>query len=301
MTEKMFYYYDRIIFLDVETTGFNPEEDQITELSYILYERSTDRQWQNAVIYDTYINLFKKDMISEKVKEITGITEKLLEEKGVSESEVCSHIFELMLSDCKTLIIAHNANFDLSFIYDMLNRHILLAESCLKRWDVLDTLTVARDRFSKPHSLEATAEHYNVSFNKDILHSAVYDCSLLAEIMEPMWYEKSVLYPDDYVNLIGIDPKHGVSGRKFDYLKYFIQDNAVISSKIAKINSDRYKELTIFLIDVFEDFLNEKNVVIRNDEHEDNEGEAIIYGSDYDYLREKITDILLAVSLKNYK
>ena len=44
------------------------------------------------------------------------------------------------------------------------------------------------------------------------------------------------------------------------------------------------------LIDVFEDFLTEKNVKIPNDEHEGDEGEAIIYGSDFDQLMGMLSD-----------
>lgn len=47
------------------------------------------------------------------------------------------------------------------------------------------------------------------------------------------------------------------------------------------------KEYAACLIDIVEDFLEEKGIKIQNDEHEGDEGEAIIYGSDFDYLLEK--------------
>lgn len=51
-------------------------------------------------------------------------------------------------------------------------------------------------------------------------------------------------------------------------------------------------ELPATIIDVIEDFLDEKNVKIENDEHEGDNGEAIIYGSDFDFLLNKITETL---------
>lgn len=51
-------------------------------------------------------------------------------------------------------------------------------------------------------------------------------------------------------------------------------------------------ELPANIIDIFEDFLDERNVEIDNDEHQGDEGEAIIYGSDFDFLMEKITETL---------
>lgn len=58
--------------------------------------------------------------------------------------------------------------------------------------------------------------------------------------------------------------------------------------------SDR-AELFGCLIDVFEDFLDLKGVKpenIPNDEREGDEDEAIIYGSDYDYLTDKLSQVL---------
>lgn len=49
------------------------------------------------------------------------------------------------------------------------------------------------------------------------------------------------------------------------------------------------------IIDIFEDFLADQNIILPNEERdkeEDPEARAIIYGSDYDYLYEKITNTM---------
>ena len=48
------------------------------------------------------------------------------------------------------------------------------------------------------------------------------------------------------------------------------------------------------IIDIFEDFLDEKGVVIENPERDEDDEEmaANIYGSDYDRLSDEITDTL---------
>lgn len=51
------------------------------------------------------------------------------------------------------------------------------------------------------------------------------------------------------------------------------------------------------IIDVFEDFLDEKNVTFENDEREDSEDAAIIYGSDYDAIRQELENLLVAWNL----
>lgn len=57
------------------------------------------------------------------------------------------------------------------------------------------------------------------------------------------------------------------------------------------IDTNNTTEFIGQIIDVFEDFLEEKGIDIDNDE-KDVDNAAIIYGSDYDYISEGIEDIL---------
>ena len=62
-----------------------------------------------------------------------------------------------------------------------------------------------------------------------------------------------------------------------------------------KIEKNNIPELIGQFIDIFEDFLYEKGIEIKNPEREDDENEdaAIIYGSDYDRLAEPIKNTLV--------
>lgn len=53
------------------------------------------------------------------------------------------------------------------------------------------------------------------------------------------------------------------------------------------------------IIDVFEEFLEDKNIKIPNKERDDNEGTAIIYGDDYYNLEEAIKHILYEDNVDN--
>lgn len=46
------------------------------------------------------------------------------------------------------------------------------------------------------------------------------------------------------------------------------------------------------IIDIFEDFLDDRGIKINNPEHQKEDDEAIIYGSDYGELQDKIENIL---------
>lgn len=52
------------------------------------------------------------------------------------------------------------------------------------------------------------------------------------------------------------------------------------------------KEYAACIIDIFEDFLAEKNVSVDNAEHENLKDEAIIYGSDFDFLIGEIVKVI---------
>ena len=63
---------------------------------------------------------------------------------------------------------------------------------------------------------------------------------------------------------------------------------------INRVSREDIPELVGQFIDLFEDFLDEKEVFIKNDERDadDEENSANIYGSDYDTLSDGIEEIL---------
>ena len=54
----------------------------------------------------------------------------------------------------------------------------------------------------------------------------------------------------------------------------------------------KLRQYSACIIDIVEDFLEEHNINIENDEKQDSDNPAIIYGTDYGELDQKITDAL---------
>lgn len=54
----------------------------------------------------------------------------------------------------------------------------------------------------------------------------------------------------------------------------------------------KLRQYSACIIDIVEDFLEEHNINIENDEKQNSDNPAIIYGTDYDVLDQKITDTL---------
>jgi DNA polymerase III, epsilon subunit and related 3''-5'' exonucleases len=124
---------------------------------------------------------------------------------------------EIFLPAEKTLIIAHNAQFDLSFVLKMLERH---EKKIPVAFDILDTFTILKDRKAYPHSLSDAIEYYQIEDVQNS-HRAMDDVNALSEIVRYMKMEQNDL--KDYVNLIGVHRVHGLWGEKLEGVSYVIQ------------------------------------------------------------------------------
>ena len=63
---------------------------------------------------------------------------------------------------------------------------------------------------------------------------------------------------------------------------------------MAAVDKNNTPEFLGLIIDIFEDFLEEKGIDIDNPEKEDNDDAAIIYGSDYGILQDQLKDLMKA-------
>ena len=113
------------------------------------------------------------------------------------------------------LLVAYNAQFDLNFLYYLLRPLGLL--SVLQKPRFLDALTVYRDRRDFPHKLCNAIEAYGLT-GVENSHRAVDDARAAALLLEAMAAEKDDLL--QYVDLFGVHPKYGMSGKKISSVTY---------------------------------------------------------------------------------
>ena len=223
MFEKLFQKYNRLIFFDTETTGFEPEKvDQIIELAAVCVDRDG---WTHEM--DEFIHLFRMDQLPPKITELTGILDWTLASEGIDEYDAIKMFVDLMQSGTKgeTLLIAHNVQFDLQFLAYSIYRHREKGKGwmiVLNECDYLDTLTVYKDRRRYPHKLEAAIAEYHLSGKVVNSHRAIDDCKALMEVAKAMDEEKADL--DRYVNLFGFNPKYGPEKNQFRKVTYIPQN-----------------------------------------------------------------------------
>ena len=159
------------IILDTETTGLSTREGhRIVEIGCI--ELNDLVPTQNR--FHCYLNPERK--VSEKALEVHGYTDEFL-----STQKKFSEIVDEFLNfiENKKLVI-HNAEFDLSHLNHELT---LLGKKKLSSENVVDTLTLARDKFpGSPISLDALCKRYRIDNSKRTQHTALIDCDLLAKV-----------------------------------------------------------------------------------------------------------------------
>ena len=98
--------------VDIETTGGNATTGSITEIAIVITDGVTVLHR-----YETLVN--PKQSIPPFIQNLTGITDDMVADAPVF-SEVAEHVFELL---CDKVFVAHNVNFDYSFVAHQLSQH----------------------------------------------------------------------------------------------------------------------------------------------------------------------------------
>ena len=211
--ETLFNQYDRLVLFDTETTGLQYSRDEIIEFAAVVVEL---RNGTPTVIqeYDELISLSPGGFVPPKIEQLTGISTQNLREKGLPKTRVARDIAAMMTE--RTLLLAYNAHFDLSFLY-----YFLLRDGdpmILKGKDKLDLLTVYKDRKPYPHKLCSAIEAYGLTGKVCNSHRAVDDVLATVAVMEEMEKERDDLHR--YINLFGYNPKYGVEGKPIGSVTY---------------------------------------------------------------------------------
>ena len=211
--EALFKDYDRLFLFDTETTGLAFSRDEIIEFAAVVVEQRDGRPVVTEQ-YDELITLSPGGFVPPQIEKLTGISTQDILERGIPKTRVCCDIARMVAG--RTLLLAYNAHFDLSFLY-----YLLLRDGdpmILKGKDKLDLLTVYKDRRSYPHKLCNAIEAYGLSGQVVNSHRAVDDVIATVAVMEKMEEEKNDLH--NYVNLFGYNAKYGISGKAIGSVTY---------------------------------------------------------------------------------
>lgn len=222
--KEVFQNYSAVVFFDTETTGLDANTCQIIELAAIRIEQTDRGTLCMADTADVFVKLPEGQKLPEKITELTGITDTMLAVEGIPEGNAAAAFANMIFGGGKTLLVAHNAQFDLLFVREMLRRYmeeVAPGTDILSPCDYLDSLTVYKDRRAYPHKLENAIVAYKLEGKVQNSHRAIDDVFALFEVCKAMDNERADLL--EYVNIFGYNPKYGVSGPRINGVTYWPQ------------------------------------------------------------------------------
>jgi DNA polymerase III subunit alpha, Gram-positive type len=156
--------------LDLETTGFSPVTEKITEIGIMKLE--------GGKVIDTFSCFVNPEKpIPSRVVEVTNITDDM-----VRDAETIEKVFPKMLEFINgSVLVAHNAGFDVGFLKH--NARILGYDF---DFTYLDTLSLAQEIFPdfKTYKLGRIAK--NLGINVEVAHRALDDVDTTVKVFKIM-------------------------------------------------------------------------------------------------------------------
>ncbi|MBE5853049.1 MAG: PolC-type DNA polymerase III [Lachnospiraceae bacterium] len=157
---------DSFVVFDIETTGFSPIKEHIIEIGAVKVE--------NGVIVDRFSRFVNPQMpIPFRIEQLTGIRDDM-----VADADIIDVVLPEFLEFCgDCVLVAHNAEFDMSFIKEKAEKLQIK-----KEFTYVDTMGIARLLLTEQakHTLDAVAKTLKISLENH--HRAVDDAECTAEI-----------------------------------------------------------------------------------------------------------------------
>ncbi len=156
------------VVVDVETTGLDYEKDRIIEIGLLKIK--------DDEITDSFECLVQSGKtIPENIVQLTGITNVMVEEKGLTEGEALEKVQALIGND---ILVGYNVMFDISFLQKLSER--VGKNLVVKR--TKDVMQLARRKLDdlKNYKMETVASYFSLEI--ECRHRALSDCQLTYEI-----------------------------------------------------------------------------------------------------------------------
>ena len=164
--------------IDIETTGLSPEWNEIIEISSL--------KCINGKCVDSFSELVKPlNELDDFIESLTGITNEMVENADPIQNVLPR--FLDFIGD--TILIAHNANFDINFLYDNYEFHLNRPLSN----DFVDTMRIFRKLHPElsHHRLQDLAEYYCEEYRD--AHRSLNDCQILKKCYDTMIAKVAIL------------------------------------------------------------------------------------------------------------
>ncbi len=174
------------VVVDVETGGFNEQTDALLQIAAVILHIDDDGLLTSQETHSCHVNPFEGANLDPKSMEINGIDPDHPFRMAIDEKQALPKIFKpirqaLKNQNCKrAILVGHNANFDLKFIYAAAER------SGIKRnpfhpFSTFDTVSLAGLTYGQT-VLSRSVQAAGLEWNSDEAHSAIYDAEITAQL-----------------------------------------------------------------------------------------------------------------------
>lgn len=152
------------VVIDTETTGTDVNKDKLIEIGAVKCEGDQQTYFQCLIKIE--------DKLSDQIKTLTGITEKMLENEGKTEKSVLEN-FITFIEDYD--LIGYNIAFDLRF----LNKALTTAGMRQINNHVYDLMKKVKQEqmFQSDYKLESSLKSYDI--HETVTHRALEDAKLI--------------------------------------------------------------------------------------------------------------------------
>lgn len=192
----------RIIVLDTETTGLNPQDGhRIIEIGCVemIKRRVTKRH------FHVYIN--PQRIVDEGAIAVHGITNEFLQDKPLFADIVDDFIAFIEGAE----LVIHNAPFDVGFInheFNLLNKQL---GTVTDYSTVFDTLAYARKKHpGQRNTLDALCKRYGIDNGHRTLHGALLDSEILADVFLAMTGGQASLLEENNATMDQSQTQHAI-------------------------------------------------------------------------------------------
>lgn len=154
--------------VDIETTSLDSFHGEILEISAIKV--------RNKEEVDNFSELIRtNEELGYFTTNLTGITNEMMLKEGKELEEVLQNFKTFLGND---IIVGHNVNFDINFLYDNMEEHI---DTYLSN-DYVDTLRIARKVLPnlRHHKLDDLITYFHLTKRNE--HRALNDCVLTNQV-----------------------------------------------------------------------------------------------------------------------
>lgn len=194
-------HFNTLIF-DTETTGIDPKTNQIIDLGVLRLKEDGSTE----EVFNHLIKIGNDEKLSEEITNITGITQEMLDNEGISRVKARKDFSALFYNAKPTLLMAYNTQFDAQFI----NRFVIVDKNKPLNVNWIDIMAFYKEEAKYPHKLCNAIETYGLQDEVQNSHRAMDDTYACFMVFKKIIENRDIEDVLEHINLFGFNANYGL-------------------------------------------------------------------------------------------